>query len=299
MAALILTEAQCENADSKETSYIATLDAQKAFDVVFQDSLLRRIFLLGGRTHCNYYAASIRGTKLRVRLDGNLSREVCVRQGVGQGRVPSTGYYKVFIDPVLQSLSEARDGQYIGPYYCGCPTCADDIVLLATSSEDLQLQLDIVYAFSTRERYKIHPQKSKVMVVQGNRRQPVLDQWFLGNEPLEVADNCTHLGLERSSNQLTPDSMITDRIQLARRTAYSLTGAGFHGSNGISPAVCRRMIILYILPRLLFGLEATIVSSKQVNKLEIYLRQLLRQLQNLPDRAANSATLLLIGIPPV
>ena len=299
MASLLLTEAICENLDARQPTYVAALDAQKAFDVVYQNSLLRRIYLQGGHKHWRYYAASIRGTKIRVRIDGELSSTVCISQGVGQGRVPSTGNYKIFIDPVLRLLSDMNAGQFIGPYFCGCPTCADDILLVAESPDELQAQLDVVFAFSAQERYRIHPQKSKIIITGDTNPETTSNRWYLGDEPLEITDNCTHLGLERATSQLTPHSLISDRIQLARRTAYSLTGAGFHGNTGISPSVCRRMISTYIIPRLLFGLEAMILTDRQLQRLEVYLRQLLRQLQNFSDRVANSAVLLLIGIPPV
>ena len=42
-----------------------------------------------------------------------------------------------------------------------------------------------------------------------------------------------------------------------------------------------------------------ILTDRQLQRLEVYLRQLLRQLQNFSDRVANSAVALLIGIPPV
>ena len=248
MASLLLTEAICENLDARQPTYVAALDAQKAFDVVYQNSLLRRIYMQGGHKHWRYYAASIRGTKIRVRIDGELSSTVCISQGVGQERVPSTGNYKIFIDPVLRLLSDMNAGQFIGPYFCGCPTCADDILLVAESPDELQAQLDVVFAFSTQERYRIHPQKSKIIITGDTNPETTSSRWYLGDEPLEITDNCTHLGLERATSQLTPHSLISDRIQLARRTAYSLTGAGFHGNTGISPSVCRRMISTYIIP---------------------------------------------------
>ena len=82
MASLILTEAICENLDARQPTYVDALDAQKAFDVVYQNSLLRHIYMYmqGGHKHWRYNAASIRGTKIRVRIDGELSSTVCISQ---------------------------------------------------------------------------------------------------------------------------------------------------------------------------------------------------------------------------
>ena len=190
--------------------------APRHFDVVYQNSLLCRIYMHGGHKHWRYYAASIRGTKIRVRIDGELSITVCISQGVGKGRVPSTGNYKIFIDPVLRLLSDMNAGQFIGPYFCGCPTCADDILLVAESPDELQAQPDVVFAFSTQERYHTHPLKSNIIITGDTNPQMTSNRWNLGDEP--PRDNCTHLGLQRATCQLTQHSLISGRIQLACRT---------------------------------------------------------------------------------
>ena len=288
MAFLLLTEAICENLDARQPTYVAALDAQKAFDAL---ALL-----------CSFHPRH---------KDQSQNRWGTIQYSVYQ---PRSGPRKSAINRKLQDIHRPRSqttlryecwpvdmnaGQFIGPYFCGCPTCADDILLVAESPDELQAQLDVVFAFSTQERYRIHPQKSKIIITGDTNPKTTSNRWYLGDEPLEITDNCTHMGLERATSQLTPHSLISDRIQLARRTTYSLTGAGFHGNTGISPSVCRRMISTYIIPRLLFGLEAMILTDRQLQRLEVYLRQLLRQLQNFSDRVANSAVLLLIGIPPV
>ena len=77
-------------------------------------------------------------------------------------------------------------GQFIGPYFCGCPTCADDILLVAESPDELQAQLDVVLTFSTQERYRIHPQKSKIIITGDTNPETTSNRWYLGDEPLEM-----------------------------------------------------------------------------------------------------------------
>jgi hypothetical protein len=56
----------------------------------------------------------------------------------------------------------------------------------------------------------------------------------------------------------------------ARRTAYSLLSAGFHGVNGLDPMTSLSLYKTYIQPVLTYGLE--IVQPKQSNlaKLELF-----------------------------
>ena len=53
------------------------------------------------------------------------------------------------------------------------------------------------------------------------------------------------------------------------------------------------------MPRLLYGLEITTLRQNEIQKLEIYLKKLLKQVQNLPERTANEATYLMMGRIPV
>ena len=100
-------------------------------------------------------------------------------------------------------------------------------------------------------------------------------------------------------NDPSPDASIDDRLSLGRRSAYALMGSGFHGMNGISPAISIHIYRTYVLPRVLYGLDGTILKSKHITKLERFHRKTLRQLQTLPDRTATCAVYLLGGILPL
>ena len=108
-----------------------------------------------------------------------------------------------------------------------------------------------------------------------------------GND-IEVVNSYKHLGLTRKakSNDNSNDNsdLITERIQLARSTAYALMGAGLHGLNGVNPEVSVSLWNLYIQPRLLYGLESIQLSRPDISKLEKYQRDFLRQIQHLPER---------------
>jgi hypothetical protein len=107
-----------------------------------------------------------------------------------------------------------------------------------------------------------------------------------------------HLGIIRTNdgkNGKTLDS----RIQLARRTAYALMGAGLHGLHGLSPQVSLQILSTYVIPRLTFGLETLVLSKSDISKLErVYVRYL-KALQGLPDSTATNVVYLLSGTLPL
>jgi hypothetical protein len=49
-------------------------------------------------------------------------------------------------------------------------------------------------------------------------------------------------------------------------------GAGLHGLNGVNPKVAIHLIQIYVMPRLLYGLEFTTLRQNEIQKLEIYLK---------------------------
>ena len=71
--------------------------------------------------------------------------------------------------------------------------------------------------------------------------------------------------------------IIDEKINLAHSTAYMLIRAGVHGSNGLSPVISVHILKTQIIPRLLYGLEATTLSTEDVKKLSMVIRTLLKK----------------------
>lgn len=129
-----------------------------------------------------------------------------------------------------------------------------------------------------------------------DRCRPKEIRRHLGDDQVTVAPDFTHLGLHWSEGNLTPN--IEVRIQLARRTAYALMGVGLHGRNGLDPAAALSLITTFVMPRMLYGLNATILQDSHIKQITMYHRTLLRQVQSLPPNVSSSAVYLLIGSLP-
>ncbi len=74
---------------------------------------------------------------------------------------------------------------------------------------------------------------------------------------------------------------------------------GLHGHNGLSVEACIHIYKVYVMPRLLYGLEAVTLSVGQVTDLNSFHTRTLRMVQSLPQRCAKSAIYLLSGVLPV
>ena len=110
-AGLILSECMSEAKNENKPLVVATLDAQKAFDVVDHDTLLRRLFL-DGITGPDWLLLRDMYTDLTsvVKWEGTLSAPFVIRQGVRQGGVLSTGHYKRYNNPLLLELENKFTG---------------------------------------------------------------------------------------------------------------------------------------------------------------------------------------------
>ena len=130
MAAICLTEASCESRVQGKNLHVATLDTQKAFDVVSHPIMMAEL----SKTQMpnDLWMAILDlydGMSERILWEGGLSRPVKTWQGVGQGRILSPTLYKLYMEGVLRALSESGAGVYVGAEFLGSPTVADDVLL--------------------------------------------------------------------------------------------------------------------------------------------------------------------------
>ncbi|MES9879262.1 MAG: reverse transcriptase domain-containing protein [Sedimenticola sp.] len=299
LAALLLSEAAGESSHEGDPLYIATLDTQKAFDVVHHQVLMKKLYEQGISSHMWTIIQSMySGLTAKVKWEGDISSAFSISQGVRQGGILSTHLYKTYINDLLLELEERNLGTDIGTTYIGCPTCADDVLLITRDPGELQTMLSLAYTYSQEMRYHIHPQKSTI-IMKEPRRGTVsrLLEWHIGDTEIEPVESTTHLGLKRASKDEN-NINISDRISLARRTLYALMRTGVHGSNGLNPMVSYRIYRTYVIPRLLYNLEVLSLNMTQMKKLERFHIDILKKLQSLPQ-TATSAVLLLLGAIPI
>jgi len=294
-AALIVTECINEALDKKVPLALATLDAEKAFDVVWHNGLFRKLH------HMNLHPdiwALLRDlqvaapTKVKWNNDAGLS--FTPLQGIRQGAKASPELYKCYNNGLLDALTNSRIGMKIGSVFVGAPTVADDVALIADSPTDLAAALQIVHGINSKDRVNINSRKSEIVLYNCPRKTH--SSWELGNNEIHETNKTTHLGILRDTSL---KHNIEDRIMTGRKTLYSLLGAGLHGRNGVNPAITIQMYKVYARPRIIYGLETVHLSQKETRLLESYEAKVVRQLQYLPDRCATAAAYVMLGLTPI
>ena len=299
---LILTEVLAEAKDNKQPAIIQFLDAKKAFDVVWHDGMLCTMHDQGitnslWQLHANLY----KQITSCVKWKGFLSPIIHDEQGLRQGGLTSADSFKTKTNPLLNQVSDSPDAFHIGYIAAGAPTCADDITLCSHTILGAKSLTGFAQRDSENQRYSFSTTKTKVMVVNPDKTTKAQLSTFpisIQSSPIEQSDEEVHLGVIR-----TPDGKATatvqSRITVARRATYAMMGAGLHGVNGLNPSISFRLIKTYIVPRILHGLEAMVLAESDKAALENYYRNLLRQIQHLPQNTANPAVYLLLGALPL
>ena len=299
-AAFLLTESIAEAKDNREPLYVASLDVQKAFDTLQHQSLLDKLHMMGvAGPWWNLKKDMYNGMLSRVTWEGKTSKNALqVKQGNGQGKTTSPDDYITYLTPLLDLIYQSGAGFHIGSIGIPSPTCADDMLAMATDMGDAQSLISLIAYYANAEHYIIHPEKSVIVPFHVKSKAEL--EHLTETRPVQINQKgvpikkeMTHLGITRNNTQ--PNANIEDRISCARKTLYVLMGSGLHGLNGLPVSVSMHLYRTFVLTRALYGLEATIPTKTAIQELEKFHRRNLRCILGLPERAATAALYILTG----
>ena len=119
---LLISEASFDAKSQNKPLHMATLDSQKAFDVVSHPILLDKLYHTGVNLKVwSLVKGMYKGlsSRSRVKLEGGYSDPFPISQGVRQGGILSTHLYKLYINDLLLDLQNSEFGKCIGCNYVG------------------------------------------------------------------------------------------------------------------------------------------------------------------------------------
>jgi hypothetical protein len=297
-AAFILTEAIAEAKDNKHPLYVTYMDASKAFDIVWHNTMLAKMHDQGVTGDlwlmmCDMYD----GITTKIKWKGQVSRRITEGQGIRQGGNMSADQFKSHGNPLLDRILHHNLGFKVGCIPTGAATCADDIAVASMCPIEAQVLLNVCQDDANRERYIFGDAKTKSQIMTKTDNTHNSTQLKLNNKPIERVQTQVHLGILRDTKPTSMTATLT-RITKARRQVYSMMGAGLHGMNGLHPSVSHKLWNTFVASQLFYGVEATGISTKELQKIESYQCQLLRHIQHLPENTSKAAIYLLLGAIP-
>ena len=293
-AALVFSEVIAESKDSGEPAYIAVMDTSKAFDVVNHYAMLNSLDQHGLPDDLwSLYDSLYSNIQSAVLWEGVMSSPFPELQGIRQGGSSSADLYKCGRNSLLNRL-ESFPAKHIGNINTSAIMVADDLLLCSDNKHCLQASLNVAEYDASCDRYKFNTEKTKIMKF--NKKDNATFQ--LNQENLGTSEMEKHIGIERNPKG-DNSSTIASRITSARRTVFSLLGAGFTGLNGMGPATALKCYTTYVVPVLTYGLEAVVLTNVDLKALRSFQNNILRRIQHLPESTAIESLYLLTGTLPI
>ena len=163
------------------------LDVQKAFDTVWLDGLLYKLFSDLGIRGRMWLALRDLYTNVKAQFfyEESLSRTINLSQGTGQGRILAPLMYKVYVNGLLYVLSNHCYAIFINRLRIPSPSFADDVSLLTLHPSFLETFMNICNRYGINSRYDFNHSKSGIVTFGETKLQRFESlrnrEWFLGD----------------------------------------------------------------------------------------------------------------------
>ena len=234
-------------------------------------------------------------------MNGHLSRNFEETLGVKQGHIKSSDDYKIYINPLLDTVDSANLGIWLGPVNVGSSACADDEYLISDSQSKLQALLDIAAHYGDMYRVTYGPGKTKVTVIGSDidmRYYSDVRPWQLNGQPVNVTVDNEHLGQVVSGIDQEQKN-IDLRIEKGRKNLFGMLGPAFAFKCSLSPVVKFHLFKTYTCPILRSGLSSFSLRTEILQPLTIFHRKTLRGILSLSKTANIPALHFLLGELPI
>ena len=255
--------------------YMCMLDASKAFDRVDLYTLFSK---LRQRKICpmilRFLMKSYKNQFLRVNWNGEHSSMFSVSNGVKQGGVLSPILFNVYLDDLIQDLKSNGVGCHINGHFAGCFVYADDITLIAPSSEALHSMLNICDVYAKSHNILFNTRKTKCMYFNKSKDIPYDNEIYFMGQKIDFVEKCKFLGSVLCKDILDRD--INSTIHTFYRK-YNEIKLDF---SMLSSELKSKLIDTYCMD--LYGSNLWNFASGYVNKLYTAWRKAIRSIWKLP-----------------
>ena len=195
------------------------VDFSRAFDTILHSTLIVKMNKIGINGHFlsvlnDMYSNNFIHVKLKSReaekvsdkINCSLSSnnvdeytdKIAQNVGVRQGDNLSPNLFKIFVNDLPEQFTNEHDPISLGNLKISCLLYADDLILLSTSKKGLQLCLDTLSDYCTRNCLSVNLKKTQVLVFGKGKVSPV--SFYYRTHLLEQVSSYKYLGIVFSSN---------------------------------------------------------------------------------------------------
>jgi hypothetical protein len=279
----LLKETVTKYKKSKSPLYIASLDAEKAYDSLWRmglfyklkDKMDENLWLI----LMSYYEKSDGIIKCNnVMVEGIIN----INSGVKQGGVLSPFLFNYFINDLIEKVINEEGGCKIGDTKTSILAYCDDLILLSNSLKKLEKLIGICVDYSREWMFKFNPNKSLIMNCGFKLYENDQIEIKIDGKLLDTKDSCKYLGLMINEKN-DGNCMILERFNQVRKSFFSLNSFGMKPV-GVNPFIKSFLYNTYCLPKLTYGMGLYSINKQTRNILNVNQNNLVRYMLGIPYR---------------
>ena len=257
---------------------ICFVDFTKAFDSVNQQKLWHALksYTTLNPAYINLLAKLYETSKTRIHTGIGVTELIDLLRGVKQGDIASAILFCLALMVILlQTFESLTCGISIGDIMLMDVSYADDIAIIAGSTEEMNIILERLRAFAEEFGLSINIKKTKIMMI--GEHNPQDAACVIGDTVLDIVTSFEYLG-----RVLSQDS--DDHLAVSHRIARGWTAFQKVKSILMSRHVPMKRKLktyeTYIIPCVLYASETIIWSAKEVKRVQKFENDIMRWLTN-------------------
>ena len=214
----ILQQLINDHIENGKTLYTFFVDFTKAFDYVVRDNLWLKLLNCGvnGRM-LKIIMSMYECVKTCIYVDGKTSSPIYSKLGVRQGECLSPFLFAIYVNDLESNLASVDTGIQILHVKLFVLFYADDAVIFANSSTELQGAIDEFEKYCLKWKLKVNTEKSRIVIFKKGRRR-LNEIWTYGGNEIEISTHINYLGILISSN----GSYNKTQIKLAEQASKAI-----------------------------------------------------------------------------
>ena len=180
----------------RQSTFAAFIDFTKAYDSIDRNLLFTKLENLGlnGRIY-KAIKSLYDSVKSSVRINGLKTEFVDANCGLKQGCILSTLFFNLYVNDLVIKINSLNIGIDIDGEIVSVMLYADDLVLLATKEEDLQILLNQLNDWCQNNRININEQKSNIVHFRPISVSQTDFSFKCGSKTLDVVNQYIYRGI--------------------------------------------------------------------------------------------------------
>ena len=320
LAALLLTETVQHSLHTlKQPLYALYLDAKSAFDVVLRELLVKNLFNINTCDQSLIYIDNrLRHRQTFIDWDGQLMGPIYDEQGLEQGGVSSSDFYKIFGKEQLSLAQTSSLGVRLGKNVSGNNLTgmnstdkdltisavgqADDTVLVSNNIHNLFYLLELTKHFCSKYLVELCADKTKLLVFSTKAIEPDMaylkatNPIVINGEQIPFESCAEHVGILRSS--LGNGPTILARFKAHRNALAGILHTGMAKGHRGNPSSGIHINKLYAIPVLMSGLATLVLTEAETKMIDQHHKETLRRILRLHDKTPRTVIYFLSGCLP-